>query len=236
MINMDIQSPKLDSLLSPGSSYEVNDSSDCVQCEDVTISAKGGDSGMYYYKDHAFFYGPKFVLKLAGIDRFGVLKPAYVIAVVLWLMWFTQVVYSMKDIFGDHYYYFIYQRIANLMWCFHNTVVYTVVTATVFHGAGNGVTYCHKYFCVMESLLEAGVVNRDVVCVNHKSQNEIDASVKAEEKKLVRVAAVLSVVSIIIVIVNTYLVGVQFFYDDEWDAYFPVSHATAWSVPGQDIF
>ena len=191
----------------------------------------------YHYKDHAFFNGPKLVLMLAGIHSIGHgrFKPAYVIMAIMWLVWLFQFVYAVEQIFvDDNEFYFIYQRIANLIWCLHSTMIYSIISRTIFHHTSSGsksVHRNHKYFSAMEYLLQAGVVKRNV-CDSRSCAATLESTNEKESKQLTMLAGVLSVFSVSLVLLNTAIVGNQFIGDEEWGTYFPIPHSVGVTVPG----
>jgi hypothetical protein len=186
----------------------------------------------YDFKDHHFYNGPRILLALAGIHSFGKFKPPYVIMTLMWFFWLFQLVYAIEQIFANTDFHFIYQRIANLIWCLHSTTIYTIVVKTILdYDRLHKTPKFHKYFSAMEYLLSAGVVKRET-CDSRSCTSRNNEVIKQEDEKLTLVAGILSALSIGIAIGNTCIIGNQFIGNKEWETYFPIHHSVGVAIPG----
>ena len=182
------------------------------------------------YKDHAFFYGPKLCLMLAGIHRIGKFIPAYGVIVVMWLVLLFQVVYAIEQIFTDEDYYFIYQRIGNLLWFSHGILIYCIIAKSVFYHNHSPESRYHKYFSAMERLLLAGVVKRGQ-CDSRSCAAREQVTNDKEGRNLIVLAGILSFLTIFLALINVSIVGNQFIGGSEWHAYFPFDHNLLVTIP-----
>lgn len=185
----------------------------------VSLNSASGDSSIR--ADQDFLQGPRLLLVLAGIQCLGRFNVAYLIVAILWAAWLFQFVYAIEQLFANSEMSIVFQRIGNLIWCFHSTVVYSIVTRGTFPRVSGDTKLYHTYFSATEKLQYAGL-----------SSHQSEVPRENERKHLKVLSWVLSALSIGVVVANTAIVAYRFIGDQAWDAYFPIPHSVGVTVSG----